>query len=58
MFTAFPYFFVGTFIEATHIERLERHIEAFPYFFVGTFIEAVLQNSHQYGAAADFPTFS
>ena len=36
----FPYFFVGTFIEARHGTHLQRLLRQFPYFFVGTFIEA------------------
>ena len=35
----FPYFFVGTFIEAGNV-RLTHYVTKFPYFFVGTFIEA------------------
>ena len=38
---AFPYFFVGTFIEAETASAMESHLGLrFPYFFVGTFIEA------------------
>ena len=37
----FPYFFVGTFIEAHAAHRLQDPpFYGFPYFFVGTFIEA------------------
>ena len=37
----FPYFFVGTFIEAPDITtRNPKDRTIFPYFFVGTFIEA------------------
>ena len=36
----FPYFFVGTFIEALVITVELVLGELFPYFFVGTFIEA------------------
>ena len=36
----FPYFFVGTFIEAASRSALESAEHGFPYFFVGTFIEA------------------
>ena len=55
--SAFPYFFVGTFIEANVETGESFSITGFPYFFVGTFIEArsgVRANLH-YG---DFPTFS
>ena len=53
----FPYFFVGTFIEA-QFRTGEIHVRAkFPYFFVGTFIEASM-----WGVDGDdpknFPTFS
>ena len=37
---AFPYFFVGTFIEASTTENTTTTEATFPYFFVGTFIEA------------------
>ena len=36
----FPYFFVGTFIEAAASQRRQTSLSRFPYFFVGTFIEA------------------
>ena len=36
----FPYFFVGTFIEASTISCGRDGRSRFPYFFVGTFIEA------------------
>ena len=36
----FPYFFVGTFIEASPIPPPATISRLFPYFFVGTFIEA------------------
>ena len=36
----FPYFFVGTFIEAEWTSSSGRPGVVFPYFFVGTFIEA------------------
>ena len=36
----FPYFFVGTFIEAGFDELAVYPVLRFPYFFVGTFIEA------------------
>ena len=36
----FPYFFVGTFIEALIAGKPLRTGRGFPYFFVGTFIEA------------------
>ena len=36
----FPYFFVGTFIEATDSGVGASEFVIFPYFFVGTFIEA------------------
>ena len=36
----FPYFFVGTFIEAWQIRGAVTDVRVFPYFFVGTFIEA------------------
>ena len=37
----FPYFFVGTFIEAVSlVGSLDVVCQVFPYFFVGTFIEA------------------
>ena len=39
--TGFPYFFVGTFIEAGRMEGDVLCIATFPYFFVGTFIEAL-----------------
>ena len=40
-FTAFPYFFVGTFIEARGgYDHGRSGSDPFPYFFVGTFIEA------------------
>ena len=38
----FPYFFVGTFIEAISLGDMVDGTRAFPYFFVGTFIEAGL----------------
>ena len=38
--SAFPYFFVGTFIEANVETGESFSITGFPYFFVGTFIEA------------------
>ena len=37
---AFPYFFVGTFIEALLCRGAVLPSCLFPYFFVGTFIEA------------------
>ena len=37
----FPYFFVGTFIEAYRVDWNRYTVAEFPYFFVGTFIEAV-----------------
>ena len=37
----FPYFFVGTFIEAFKVESTPGRDKPFPYFFVGTFIEAM-----------------
>ena len=37
---AFPYFFVGTFIEARHAGLFIDCGASFPYFFVGTFLEA------------------
>ena len=36
----FPYFFVGTFIEALFQVFTTGAGDKFPYFFVGTFIEA------------------
>ena len=36
----FPYFFVGTFIEAPRLPEPRKYTLKFPYFFVGTFIEA------------------
>ena len=36
----FPYFFVGTFIEADTSLAARHLLIRFPYFFVGTFIEA------------------
>ena len=36
----FPYFFVGTFIEALLLGAYPICPPEFPYFFVGTFIEA------------------
>ena len=36
----FPYFFVGTFIEAQSPPSPTDTMAIFPYFFVGTFIEA------------------
>ena len=37
----FPYFFVGTFIEAPTVNQASAAVcVKFPYFFVGTFIEA------------------
>ena len=36
----FPYFFVGTFIEAPKSTETSGFRGGFPYFFVGTFIEA------------------
>ena len=42
VFAPFPYFFVGTFIEAETASAMESHLGLrFPYFFVGTFIEAL-----------------
>ena len=38
----FPYFFVGTFIEAPLAQSRRGTARGFPYFFVGTFIEAPL----------------
>ena len=40
METIFPYFFVGTFIEAPLYMGEKGKKAIFPYFFVGTFIEA------------------
>ena len=40
----FPYFFVGTFIEARRAILPVRQNLVFPYFFVGTFIEACKEN--------------
>ena len=53
----FPYFFVGTFIEAAFSALSNGVLMPFPYFFVGTFIEASAsstpKNNHHH-----FPTFS
>ena len=38
--SVFPYFFVGTFIEAGFLHPVKTDVPRFPYFFVGTFIEA------------------
>ena len=42
--TEFPYFFVGTFIEAEVLSAYNHGRYEFPYFFVGTFIEAQIMN--------------
>ena len=39
---SFPYFFVGTFIEAFNASD-KPLASTFPYFFVGTFIEAMVR---------------
>ena len=53
----FPYFFVGTFIEANPVWVVISAMILFPYFFVGTFIEALKLRPYQ-TEAVDFPTFS
>ena len=42
----FPYFFVGTFIEALQPVFWWASSSGFPYFFVGTFIEAHTAANH------------
>ena len=54
----FPYFFVGTFIEAVNYSMYEMHTLKFPYFFVGTFIEAFVSKGFFRSGRVDFPTFS
>ena len=54
---AFPYFFVGTFIEAIGGSSAFEDAVEFPYFFVGTFIEAGVVGVGRSGSR-DFPTFS
>ena len=53
----FPYFFVGTFIEAVVSAETSSRRSAFPYFFVGTFIEATQRGGNQPTAAPRFPYF-
>ena len=53
----FPYFFVGTFIEAQKPPDQQRCSMQFPYFFVGTFIEALATSTTQTDTR-NFPTFS
>ncbi len=52
----FPYFFVGTFIEAVMVSSFTIVWLRFPYFFVGTFIEALFQ-VFTTGAGDKFPYF-
>ena len=53
----FPYFFVGTFIEARETRAGRANIFTFPYFFVGTFIEAS-SLTDSFFILNNFPTFS
>ena len=53
----FPYFFVGTFIEADKRDSVPYVRLVFPYFFVGTFIEAD-SVGRPFALIHNFPTFS
>ena len=53
----FPYFFVGTFIEAVIKDSSNKFPNEFPYFFVGTFIEAQRKGRRGFSEKY-FPTFS
>ena len=48
----FPYFFVGTFIEAHRTHWVQEVWQIFPYFFVGTFIEATITDNSTFEMCA------
>ena len=54
---AFPYFFVGTFIEAQPPKPSSTPTSKFPYFFVGTFIEAETASAMESHLGLRFPYF-